>query len=543
MRLWWKLFAFHVDRKRVVGGRIAAALAVAGGLLAVASGAVQADDKILRVSLNTELQVLDPIVTTINATRVFAYMVFDTLVGIDREGHYHPQMLQGWQISDDRLSYTFRLRDGLVWGDGTPVTAEDCVASIRRWARREPIGGQLMQATQDISVVDAKTFVLQLNRPFAFVIDALGKPGHTIPVMMPARLAALDANTAVPEIVGSGPFVFHTSEWRPGERAILRRNPLYRPRSEPADGLSGGKRVWFDEVDLVSVPDQATRVAALQTGELDLLEIVPFDFIDTLRQNPDITVASQRGVEQMMSIVNINHAQPPFNNVLVRRALQAAIGQPDVMAALGLPADMTRSCYSIYRCDSPGTTDAGTEVYHGSGTERARALLHEAGYHNEPVVLLHSASSALLNPIGLVIADQMRQAGFNVDVRTSDYATVAQRRLSRAPVAQGGWSVAPIVWNGIDLVDPLSDPAVSNNCSDHNPGWYCDQAMTDLLHRYSEAATDAQRRDLAARIQAEFHRNVNYVLGGQFSAPAAYRSNLHGLVPFAFPVFWNVERQ
>ncbi|WP_428533756.1 ABC transporter substrate-binding protein [Rhodopila sp.] len=513
------------------------------GLLSFACGTVRADDRILRVSLNTELQVLDPIVTTINATRVFAYLVFDTLVGIDREGHYHPQMLDGWQIGDDRMSYTFRIRYGLVWSDGTPVTAEDCVASIRRWAKREPIGGQLMQATRDLSVIDAKTLLLRLNRPFAFVIDSLGKPGHTIPVMMPARLARLDANTAVPEIVGSGPFVFDAGEWRPGERAIFHRNSLYRPRDEPADGLSGGKKVWFDEVDLISVPDQATRVAALQTGELDLLEIVPFDFIDTLRKDPAITVASQRGVEQMMSIVNINHAKPPFNNVLMRRALQAAIGQPDVLASLGLPADMTRPCHSIYMCDAPGTTDAGTEVYRGAGIDRARALLHEAAYHNEPVVLLHSASSALLNPTGLVIADQMRQAGFKVDVRTSDYATVAQRRLSQAPVDQGGWSVAPIVWNGIDLVNPLSDPAVSNNCSEHNPGWYCDQALTDLLHRYSEAAGDEQRRDLAARIQAEFHRNVNYVLGGQFSAPAAYRSNLHGLVPFAFPVFWNVERR
>ena len=144
----------------------------------------------LRVSLNTELQVLDPIVTTINATRVFAYMVFDTLVGIDNEGKYHPQMLEGWKVSDDRLTYSFTLRDGLEWSDGTPVTAEDCVASIQRWAKREAFGKPLMAATKDLRVIDAKTFELQLSSPFAFVIEALGKPGNTIPVMMPARLAA-----------------------------------------------------------------------------------------------------------------------------------------------------------------------------------------------------------------------------------------------------------------------------------------------------------------------------------------------------------------
>jgi peptide/nickel transport system substrate-binding protein len=524
--------------------RTAGLLAIATAMIAAIPLATRADESVLRVSLNTELQILDPIVTSINATRVFAYLVFDMLVGIDRDGHYHPQMLQGWQISDDRLTYTFQLRDGLVWSDGTPVTAQDCVASIRRWAKREPIGAQLMDATQDISVTDPKTFVLHLKRPFAFVIDALGKPGSTIPVMMPERLAALDASTAVPEIVGSGPFVFHTAEWRPGERAIFHRNPLYKPRAEPADGLSGGKTVRFDRVDLISEPDQATRVAALQTGELDFLEIVPFDYIDALRRDPNVTVAAQRGVEQMMSAININHAQPPFNNVLIRRALQAAIGQDDVMASLGLPPDMyLRQCYSIYMCDSPGTTDAGTEVFHSAGIDRARALLREAGYHNEPVVLLHSANTVLLNPTGLVIADQMRQAGFNVDVRTSDYATAAQRRLSRAPVDQGGWSVVPIVWNGIDLLNPLSNPAVSNNCNDKTPGWYCDPKMTDLLRRYAVAATADERHQLAAEIQEAFISNVDYVLAGQSSAPAAYRSDLRNVIPFAFPVFWNIERK
>ena len=100
----------------------------------------------LKVSLQTELQVLDPIITTINATRVFAYLVFDQLVAIDSEGHYKPQMLAGWDVSPDRLTYTFHLRDGLKFSDGAPVTSEDCIASIERWAKREGFGAQLMDA-------------------------------------------------------------------------------------------------------------------------------------------------------------------------------------------------------------------------------------------------------------------------------------------------------------------------------------------------------------------------------------------------------------
>jgi peptide/nickel transport system substrate-binding protein len=506
--------------------------------------AARADEKVVRISLNTELQVLDPIVTTINATRVFAYLVFDELVGIDNEGKYHPQMLDSWQVSDDHLTYNFRLRDGLKWSDGTPVTAEDCVESIKRWAKRESFGRQMMDAAHDLTPVDDKNFVLHLKEPFAYVIEALGKPGNTIPVMMPARLAKLDPMKAVPEVVGSGPFIFRQKEWRPGDVAVFDRNPNYVPRPEPADGLAGGKRVNIDRVELVSMTDQAIRVAALQSGELDMIEVVSFDYIPALRADPNVVVASQRGVQQTMEVLVINHRQKPFDNLKIRQALQAAVNQEEVLSSLGASPDMyLKQCESIYMCDSPGTSDAGTDVYKTAGTERAKQLLKEGGYNNERVVLLHAQTSLLLNAPNLVYADQMRKAGFNVDVQTSDFATVAQRRTSQAPVDQGGWSTMGIIWNGIDLVNPLSDPAVTNNCAETYPGWYCDPAQSDLLRRFSVATAADERKSLADQLQAAFHRNVNMVLGGQFSAPAAYRSNLHGLIPFAFPVFWNIEKQ
>jgi peptide/nickel transport system substrate-binding protein len=509
----------------------------------VAHPARAQDRDTLKVSLNTELQILDPIVTTINATRVFAYLVFDTLVGLDSQGNYRPQMLQGWEISPDRLTYTFTLRDGLEWSDGAPVTAEDCVASIRRWAKREALGMQLMQATSELRVVDAKRFELVLNRPFAFVVEALGKAGHTIPVMMPARLAAHDVSTAVPEIIGSGPYIFQQSEWRPGERATFIRNPRYRPREEPADALAGGKVPKMARIELLSITDQSTRAAALQSGELDFLEVLPFDFIEGMRRNRNVTVGVPRGIDQFLSVININHAVPPFDTLAVRKALQAAIIQPEVMAAMGLPDDMVVPyCGSIYMCNATGTTEAGTEALRQASTERARKLLKESGYNNEPVVFLHASASALLSPIGLVMSDQMRRAGFNIDLRSTDYATVAQHRLSRAPVEQGGWSVAPIVLNGVDLVNPLANPLMAYNCGRYS-GWYCDPRLTPLVERFSEAATPEDRKALMDELQTVVHDSVTFVLGGQFAGPPAWRSELEGVVPFSFPVFWNIERK
>ncbi|HEY4253015.1 MAG TPA: ABC transporter substrate-binding protein, partial [Roseomonas sp.] len=442
--------------------RMARAAAFLSLLPLLAPAAVRAQDRVLRASLNTEIQVLDPIVTTINATRVFAYLVYDMLFAIDAEGNYQPQMVESFTVSDDRLTYSFRLREGLEWSDGQPVTAEDCVASIRRWAQREALGGQIMRQAEGLRVIDARSFELKLREPYAYVIEALGKPGNVIPVMMPARLANLPASTAVPEVVGSGPFVFDRAGWRPGERATFLRNPRYRPRAEPASGVAGGKVVRFDRVEILSMPDQATRTAALQTGEVDFLEVIATDFIEPLRRNRNIVIGAPRGAGQIMSIVNLNHAQPPFNNILVRRAAQMAINQPEVMAALGLPRGMAMDqCEALYMCDTPGQSDAGTAIFREAGPDRARALLREAGYRGEPVVFLHSETSPLLNMTSLVIADQLRRAGFTIDLRTSDYSTVAQRRLSREPVERGGWSAVPIVWNGVDLVNPLANPGVA----------------------------------------------------------------------------------
>ncbi len=254
-------------------------LAHASALAALVIGAsdARAQDRVLKVPLSPELQILDPIVTRINSARVFAYLAYDTLVAMDSAGNFKPQMLDRWEVSNDKLTYTFTLRDGLVWSDGTPVTSEDCVASIERWAKRDPFGGAMMDAVGELRAIDAKQFVMQLRRPFAFVIEALGRSGHQVPVMMPARLARLDAAKPVPEVAGSGPFIFLRKEWRPGDVASFVPNPRYRARPETPDGLAGGKVVKLDRVDLVSITDQTTRASALEAGELDWLEIAPLD--------------------------------------------------------------------------------------------------------------------------------------------------------------------------------------------------------------------------------------------------------------------------
>ena len=172
----------------------------------------------LRVVPETLTRILDPHFTTSFTTRDFAYLVFDTLFAMNDRWEPQPQMVESWTRSPDGLVWNFTLRDGLLWHDGAAVTAEDCVASLRRWGARDALGGALLAATASLEALDAKTFRLTLREAFGLVLEALAKPGAMVPMMMPARLAATPPSTPVTEMVGSGPYRFSTAEYRPGDR-------------------------------------------------------------------------------------------------------------------------------------------------------------------------------------------------------------------------------------------------------------------------------------------------------------------------------------
>jgi len=195
----------------------------------------------LRVVKHSDLKIVDPIWTTAYITRDHGYMVYDTLFATDATGQIKPQMIDKYDLSADKLTWTMTLRDGLLWHDGTPVTAEDCVASIRRWGAKDAMGQKMMSFVKDMPVVDAKTFRIVLNAPTGLVLTALGKPSSNVPFMMPKRVAATDPNTQISDYTGSGPFVFRKDEWKPGDRSVYVKWDKYKPRSEPVSGLAGGK--------------------------------------------------------------------------------------------------------------------------------------------------------------------------------------------------------------------------------------------------------------------------------------------------------------
>jgi peptide/nickel transport system substrate-binding protein len=239
--------------------------------------------------MHSDLRIIDPGFTPAYITRDHGYMVYDTLLATDANFKIQPQMAD-WKVSDDKLTYTFTLRDGLKWHDGTPVAAEDCVASLKRWGKNDGMGQKLMDFTASIEATDAKTITLKLKEPYGLVLESIGKPSSYVPFMMPKRLAETSPEQQIKEQIGSGPFKFVQAEFQPGVKAVYEKNKDYVPRKEAPSWTSGGKIVKVDRVEWITMPDAQTAVNALQSGEIDLMEIPPFESLPTLEANHDIKV-------------------------------------------------------------------------------------------------------------------------------------------------------------------------------------------------------------------------------------------------------------
>src|SRR5258708_38994767 len=264
--------------------RLLAALALAASaLLAGVPGRAQSGPQsVLRVAPETLSRILDPHFTPSFTTRDFGYLVFDTLLAVDDPFEPQPQMVESYQLSDDKLAWTFVLRPGLKWHDGQPVTAADCVASIRRWASRDSMGQTLTKFLASLDAPDAGTIKLVLTEPYGLVLDSLAKVGAPVPFMMPERIARTPGSEQVKDIIGSGPYKFRADLHEPGVKIVLDKFADYKPRLEPPVWASGAKLAWIDRIEMLGLPDAQTQVSALIKGEVDYLERVPADLLPLL---------------------------------------------------------------------------------------------------------------------------------------------------------------------------------------------------------------------------------------------------------------------
>jgi len=502
--------------------------------------AQQAPMKVLRVAPSADLAQLDPVFASIVITRIYGLMVYETLFAWDGHLQPKPQMVSTWSTASDGLSWRFTLRPGLKFHDGQRVTTADVIPSLKRWMDRDVVGQKLGSLVTAMDAIDPDTFEIKLSKPYPEMLFSLGSGIGEVPVIMRAADLGGDPAKPITTAIGSGPFKFNKDLTVSGALVVFDRNPDYVPRDEPADGLAGGRRVKVDRVEWHVMPDPSMAAAALQAGEVDLIEQPALELLPVLRRNKDIAIRKQTDLSNQ-TMLRPNSLFPPFDNPKARLALAYLVNQPDIMAAGFGDKQNWSECRSYFICGGPYGTVAGTQDLHPD-LAKAKALLAEAGYKGEKLVFPSTHEIAWIGQMAQVVADEMQQAGMNVEIAWGDWGTTATRQSNKGAPDKGGWNLFATGASGPTMHSPLTNIGTNMACNGKNfPGWPCDEEAERLRQAFLDA-DDAHRQAALEALHRHLAEVQPYIVMGQYQQPVAMRTNISGWVESPVIVYWNLDK-
>ena len=421
-----------------------------------ADGGAASAQSTLRVVMLSDLKILDPIWTTAYIVRDHGYMVYDTLLAMDAKLEVKPQMADSWKVSDDKLTYTFVLRDGLKFHDGQPVTAEDCVASIKRWGARDAMGQKLMQFTRELAVVDARTFTLTLKEPYGMVLESLGKPsllGAVHHAQAHRRDAAGQAGLRVHRL---GPVRLQEGAVAAGREGGLREVRRLQAAARAAlgpgrrqDGLSRSRRMGR----AARRADRGQR-ADRRRDRHDAAAAVRHAAAARERARASRSSTSTRSARHFAFRFNTLHK--PFDDPRIRVG-RALCAQPE-----GLrwpPASAIRSTRRCARTCSAAARRSSTVEGLGGQAERQFGQVEGDPARRRATTARRSCCCmpptrrpAWLAPVAKAL---LERGGFKVEMVSTDWQTVLARRSRKEAPSAGGWSAFTTTLATTDILDPV----------------------------------------------------------------------------------------
>lgn len=494
----------------------------------------------VRMVMTGDLRAFDPIFTSADITATHATAIYDTLFSLDSKFAPQPQMVDRWAVSEDKKTYTFELRSGLGWHNGTPVTAADCVASIRRWGQIYPGGQLIMSRASDISKKDDKTFAIVLKEPLGLLINLLADLRLFV---MRNEDASRPATEQVTANIGSGPFKFNQALAKPGVSFTYDRNENYLARKEAPNGLAGGKIVKVDRVIWDNIADQQTAFAALQAAEIDYFAQPPLDLLPAIESDPHLKVEILDKWGQDVCL-RMNFLQKPFDNIKARQAMLYLIDQEAFVRAMVPNAKYGRPVTSLFGQDTPVTNDENTGWYKkGGDPDKATQLFKEAGYAGEKIVILQPTNIPRFDHASQLLAAALRKIGVNAELAPSDWGGVVARRANKGSIANGGWNIFISSESDYSLGSPFDTPLISANGDKAWFGWPKSDEYEALRTQWADIEMLENRKELARKMQRVWWDFVGDIRLGQCFSPIARRNTLTGLIamPQVTPM-WNMQK-
>jgi peptide/nickel transport system substrate-binding protein len=488
--------------------------------------------EIINVVVPVEPPTLDWQGSTNQATQQPGINIYETLYAVNKDYVAVPMLALALPtISSDKLTYTIPLRKGVKFHDGSEMKADDVIASLQRWGKVSSAGKFMFNFVAGIDKVNDYEIKIKLKELFGPLVNSLATPIEAAAIMPKGIADAAGANQIKEDsqIIGTGPLKL--VKWERGKFYQLERFDGYANLDTNDGGLAGKKKVYAKQVKVTFANDPSVRLNGVVTGQFDWADDLPGDYIPKL-ESAGAQKKITRPYYNRMALLNVT--RPPFNNPKIRQAFSLALDLEQIMVAQVGTKQLYEMDGAIYMPEHKGLyTKAGTEQFGKRDVAKAKELLKEAGYKNEPIVFLTTKTYDWQIAASTVIAENAKEAGFNIQLEVIDWTTLVNKR--KDPKA---WDIFQTGF-GAGYLEPHTQLYL--NGSWPFKGYYgSGDAMNTLLTEWKNAVTDAERMAMMEKIQKQFYQDMPAVKYGNMYLLSGVSAKLKFDMTFYQPTWWNV---
>lgn len=512
--------ADRIQRRTVLTSLVA--LGSAPALLG--SAAAQAGKSALNLAMVAEPPTLDIQSTPADLVCIIMQHVYEPLFTFDAKAALVPMLAESMpKISADGKLYSITLRKGVMLHSGRELNADDVVASLKRWMEVSPRGKSVAGQVAELSAKGPHSVEISLKNAYAPLLSQLAMASGMAAIMAKETLAQ-----PLREFVGTGPYKF--KERKPDQYVLLTRFDAYAARKEAASGYGGKRVAVVEELRFVPVPNANTRVEGALAGQFHYADLLPIEALGRLEKAEGKVVPIMTSSFGFPYLV-FNTKEGSLTSQAVRKAVQTAIGEGEMLAAGFGDTRFFIVEGNHFPKGTPFYSDAGTAAYNVRDAKKAKAQAEQAGYKGEPIRILTSRQYDFHYNMALIMAEQLKRAGFKAELNVVEWATLLQRRADPKL-----WEIY-ITHSGLFPEPMLSPPQLGDGA----PGWWSSPAKQAALAALNQEPNPAKRGPLWAKVQQVVYDEVPYIQVGKFASLSARSPALQGYTPFTYPFFWNTS--
>lgn len=482
----------------------------------------------IKVAYSAQPPVLDPQVGTAIITAEVMGHVFEPLLTMDSDYNIKPSLAESWEQSDDGLTITFNLREGVLFHNGDEMTAEDVVASMNRWKDGAGGRGQFEDAT--FEEVDEYTVALKMEEPISTALVGIAQGTSSFSAIMPKDVIEGADSTSVEEFIGTGPFEF--VEWKQDQHIHLTKFEDYQSIDEPADGLSGKKEALVDDIFFEFVLDSSTRVAGIQSGEYDIAHEVPYDSVEQLDNDENIENQILPGAGTLIMFTNKLEGRL-FNDVKAREALSTVMDAEEMMTAAFTDERFYTLNHNMMmpHQEEQWYSDEGKDKYNVNDPDQAKKLFDEAGYDGETIKIMTSRDYEFMYNASVVLQQELEAIGMKVELEVYDWPTLLDNMVDEEKFDYD----INMVWLGYKP-EPTAHHFLATGIS----GWTESPELTELTDKFTSQPTLEEALPVYDELQDWFYTYIPATKVGDYNRIDSTRNTVDNYQFSDRMILWNV---